>query len=367
MEYKPEWQDKIPQRLHELGEVFFPMQRGKKGWDYPHHMQEYRHLADSEELNAYFEQGWGYGIACANDLAIVDVDEKVIVEKVTERLPETMWQVSGSGNGYHLFYYVEGMNVRQVLHKKFCGDWVHVGEVKCDPHGYVIGPGSLHPSGNTYGPLHGDTIAEVSKEELLEALSEYIKPNTCDRCGCDLEDGLVYCTSCENEVVSGDYDPNTESEYEFYNLDADDVIPWLERGKRVPHPVHGSSTGTNFLKQDDGELFMCWRHDYGGSQGCALNAQQLLACMRTKKDCDVVRSNWRNSNVLKWKAWREAVDRGLVRHNSIPKAIAAGYAEEEGLIENEDELVGDLYWDVINAIRCTIEEEYLDDKSEMPL
>lgn len=372
---KPDWVDKIPHLLYELGDVFFPIPGRRKGWDYPHHLEDFRYLPDNKILNAYFEQGWGYGIACANDLAVVDVDEKEFVGKLAETLPETAHQWTGSREGTHFMYRVPGMNTRQILHYKDeehdcdnddheCAfnqdmecvkeyEWEHLGEIKCDPHGYVIGPGSVHPSGNTYGPLYGDRIAEVERDELLNILDDYIKPDY----GHTVPD-----PSMVDYGLGSDDDGDYKSQYDFYNLECSDVVPWLEPGKRVPHPVHGSSTGKNFMRQEGEELFMCWRCDHGGSQGCALNPQQLLACMATGYDCDYVRRCWKGMPALHWEAWREAVDKGLVSYRDVPYKVARGYAISEEYIDSDDKLSGDLYWDTINAIKIEIEDDYLPDE-----
>lgn len=39
IDHKPEWVDAVPHELWDLGEVFFPIPRGKKGYNYPHHVE----------------------------------------------------------------------------------------------------------------------------------------------------------------------------------------------------------------------------------------------------------------------------------------------------------------------------------------
>lgn len=366
--HKPDWVDFVPRPLWELGQVFFPIPSKKKGWEYPHHMDKYRFKADDEVLNAYFEAGWGYGIACAGDLAVVDVDEKHIVGEATDGLPETLWQVSGSGDGVHLFYFVEGMNTRQILHYKEDDEWKHLGEIKCDPHGYVVGPGSVHPSGGVYGPLRGDSIETISKKELLNLLDDYIKPNTCNKCEIELDHGQRLCPECEEEFLESELSKQEESKHQFYNLTPEDVIPWLEAGKRVPHPVHGSDTGSNFMKMPDEDMFMCWRHNHGGSQGCGLNPQHLLAVKATNRDCDTIRSKWRHDEKLHWYAWRQAVEDDLVSYKSVPYTVIVGYGKDNGLISSKDDLKGDVYWDIMNSIKVKMQEKYLPDEplSDLP-
>lgn len=364
IEHKPEWVDAIPHELWELGGVFFPIPNAQKAWEYPHHLDKARYGPDDEKLNAYLESNANYGIACANELVVVDIDEIAHVEKIKERLPDTVWQVTGSRTGVHLFFKCEGLNSRIILRVPFPWDhmaahghekltnqnFAHIGEVKCDPHGYVVGPGSKHPSGNEYGPLYGDEIASITESELREALDEYIHSNT-----------------TENNYTKVERDKakyNGESKYSFYNLEADDVVPWLEADTRVPHPVHGSDTGTNFMKSSDREVFICWRHDHGTGPGCALNPQQLLAVMATGKECDIVRRNWRRDSELHYKAWMEAVEQGLVSAKEVPYKIAKGYAVHKDHIIEGEELQGKAYWDTINAVRCVAIENILPERED---
>lgn len=349
--WRPDWQDFIPHQLWELGEVFFPLPRGEKGWRYPHHMQEYRYTADSELLNAYFESGWGYGIACAGDLAVVDVDNLAFDKELMQDLPETLWQLSGSKSGKHYFYFVEGLNKRQNLYAHFLDErvsrqdvsdgqdrpWVHIGEVKCDPHGYVVGPGSMHPSGNIYGPLQGDEIATISKDDLMEAIEPFEKPES--------------ITSSPPSRRREWKDIDDVELHEFYSLSADDVLPWLGEDERIAHPVHGSDTNSNFMKNEGGETFTCWRCQYGSGPGCGLNGAQFLAVEATRRDCEDVRLGWSRDYSLHWEAWRRAVEQGLIGYSNIPYSIVKGYGVAHGVLDNDEKPVGSLYWDLFNAIK----------------
>lgn len=372
IEWRPEWVDKIPHLLHDLGDVFFPIPRGRKAHSWTFHMAEYRYLPDSEILNAYLESGWGYGIVCANNLVVVDVDETEFIEQVTDKLPPTAWQMTGSREGVHLFYECPGLNTRQILHHKSeehdcdadghsCGykdgecvkeyEWEHLGEVKADPHGFVVGPGSVHPSGNIYGPLRGDKITHIEKKDLLDVLAEYEKPS--------------YSSNTTEEIDWTTVEFNNEDRYDFYLITADDVFPWLEPNNRIAHPVHGSSTYEetdgrtgNFMKNDDGQTFICWRHTWGSGNGCGLNGSQMLAQIQAVEegltqyeDCEVLRNHWRNDSRLHWLGWKRAVEQDIIEMGSIPYDVMLGYGRVRGIIEDADELEGETYWDVYNALQ----------------
>lgn len=357
---KPNWVDGIPHELWDLGEVFFPLPYKKKAHAYPHHLDEYRYYADDEIMNAYIEAARNYGIACAGDIAVVDIDEIMYADEMTDDLPPTLWQRTGSGRGVHLFYICPGLDTRQILEIEWMetdnekdDGYMHVGEIKCDPHGYVVGPGSVHPSGNRYGPLKGEEIATIEKENLLDALDDYIHEKKTETKYVEFEKR----SSSEDD----------ESQYEFYNLTTDNAVPWLGEDTRVPHPAHGSSTGKNFMKPSGEEIFMCWRHDYGGTQGCALNPQQLLAVIATGVDCDVVRMNWDKDPTLHYHAWLEALDRQLVSRKDIPYTVARGYAIEKGYLGKTESLDGDAYWDTINALRCEVTEQFLPEGDDLQM
>lgn len=357
---KPDWQDVIPHELWQFGRVFFPIPNGKKAHPYPHHLDEARYKPDDEILNAYLDANSNYGISCAGDLAVVDVDELKYLDVIKNTLPDTAYQVTGSRTGEHLFFKCEGLTTRINLRVPHPEDhmavegidsivnrrYIHIGEVKCDPHGYVVGPGSRHPSGNTYGPLEGGSIAEISENELRDALDAFIYERD--------------PRSIEVVQYKDDRDYDTDSKYEFYNLEPDDVVPWLEDGKRVPHPAHGSSTGSNFMKQKSEGVFMCWRHSYGGGEGCALNSQHLLAVMATGKECDLVRQKWNRDATLHYEAWREAIDRGLIKMEQIPYKILRGYGIKRDILDSNEDIKGNQYWDLVNMIRCEVIDDMVD-------
>lgn len=379
---KPDWIDFIPHELWELGSVFFPIPRGKKGDNYKHSLEENRYEADSEVLNAYLEAGSNYGIACAGDLAVLDIDDLDYFDELTDNLPETLYQKTGSGTGYHLFYYVPGLDSRKNLYVYICRNCTedivefggydndlcphcgvkyddkferkHIGEVKCDPHGYVVGPGSVHPSGNKYGPLKGDEIRTVEREEFLDAIDLFVVKD---------EKVQLIKKQKEEEYRERRKEMNKRGGlHNFYKLTTDDILPWLGEGKRISHPVHGSETGKNFMKNGKSDTFVCWRCQYGVGDGCGINPQQFLAIEKLGNEgkagdfiCQEVRRNWPDDPVLTYKAWARAVDQGLIDTDWIPYRVKLGYAINEGFVEYESEFSGEVYEDVTIALRYEIE------------
>lgn len=343
IQHKPDWVDKIPHELWELGEVFFPIPRGKKGWTYPHHMDEYRYPPDSEKLNAYLESGWNYGVACDNDLIVIDIDEKEYIDVIVDKLPKSLYQWSGSGEGIHIFYMSEGFDTRKTLtlmrydhtaENPEKSEEIHIGEIKADSNGYVVGPGSVHPSGNKYGPIKGDSIEEVDKEYILDALDQFLNK---DR-------SISGSRTKRPPSHRGSYgDRSIDDLHEFYKIDADSVIPWLEPGKRIAHPIHGSSTGTNFMKNEDRSTFTCWRCQCGSGDGCGISPQQMLAMFALEdslgdRACETIKNRWHSDSTLHYYGWREAARRGLIDTDEIPFTVVKGFMVKSGVIDEGEPL-----------------------------
>lgn len=350
-ENRPNMVSRVPQILHKLGDVFFPIPRGQKAWKYAHHLPENRYSPSDEVFNAYLEAGWGYGISCANQLAVVDVDEKEYIDEITDNLPETVWQKTGSRSGYHLFYLVSGLDQRIMLYDETSEEKLHVGEVKCDPHGYVVGPGSVHPSGEKYGPLHGDEMAVVTEAALRDGLDRFIED------GIERESRQARRFSSSPDEVSK-LSSSDEARNEFYRLSADDVLPWLDTGERISHPVHGSSTGSNFMKNEGGDTFTCWRCQYGTGDGCGISPQQLLVLRELKENptyremkCSDVRRQWSDEPRLHYIAWRRAVRDELVDRDNPPYKALLGYSLNRGIVTSPDSLEGELYWTTRAALQ----------------
>lgn len=344
-EHKPDWVDRIPEELHQLGEVFFPIPKGMKGWGYPHGSQEHRFSWSDEKLNAYLEQGWNYGISCDNSLIVVDIDREKYIPYFRDVLPDTLYQWSGSNSGVHLFYLCEGFNNRKTLRLNYSNHMLaegiqngagkyHIGEVKADPNGYVVGPGSLHPSGNKYGPLRGESIREVKKERIMRELKPFIHNRG---------------TSPTEETAIRKRSTKHETEHPFYDLTADDVLPWLEEGKRIAHPVHGSTSMKeqgvgNFMKNDDGGTFTCWRCQWGKGDGCGINAQQFLAMERLQSElgehcCEEIRARWSEDSTLHYEAWMNGLDKGVVKLDDPPYTVLKGFLVNEGFVEEDEKLI----------------------------
>lgn len=108
--------------------------------------------------------------AVSNGLVAVDLDGWDAVRQFYRDLPHyqkrTLTIKTGSGNGVHLYFFVdllpENINVR-----------TEVGGFEVRGNGqYVIAPPSIHPSGNRYSVIAARAIAQVKN---LDDISEYFQ------------------------------------------------------------------------------------------------------------------------------------------------------------------------------------------------
>lgn len=186
----------------------------KKGGNAGKHPAEARgvHSAKPAENAARFE-GLNVGVACGRGFVVLDIDprnggDKALAELIAANgpLPRT-WQVATGGGGTHYYFFVEG---EQRSGKRVGGiDLVGLG-------GYVLGPGSLHPSQKFYEwEVHPDDCE-------MAPLPEWVRDACC---------GVpVNCPSKRNVSFASVYDEQDLRDALTF-LDPDMTEPqWFEIG-----------------------------------------------------------------------------------------------------------------------------------------
>jgi len=136
------------------------------------------YLFDNQELIEHLNRGGNYGvISTFGDLIIIDCDDPIL-EKELSNLPET-FTIRTGGGGLHA-YYLSNLSEKLVLknpltietNKKGNQDFKHLGEIQSNK-AMVVGPGSIHKTGNKYKIIKDLPIAKVTKEEILEVFGKY--------------------------------------------------------------------------------------------------------------------------------------------------------------------------------------------------
>lgn len=128
---------------------------------------------------------------------------------------------------------------------------------------------------------------------------------------------------------TGDFDPDEfipDSDSEFDRLTVQDVFPELNPPCQRGHPVHGSTTGQNFLvHKDHGFVSTCF------SGSCSTNSRPgtvmlphhlLYMKMKGWEDCSRVREEWGLDARIE--TWKYAVNNMGVNPLDVPTSILAG-------------------------------------------
>ncbi|QLG49090.1 bifunctional DNA primase/polymerase [Natrinema halophilum] len=285
----------IPSPLDELGEAFIPFDPGEKG---ARRSRTSEHLLapDDPVLEAYLEAGHNYGVVTRGDLAVVDADEPERLRGLLDALPATAWQVSGSRTSEHYFLRVPGLDADLPLVDPDSG--AELGHIKGAEQSYVVGPGSRHPSGNRYGPLEGDAIATVDEDELRELIDPF-RPGDVDR------DRVPTDLERARNANAGD----------STGLSVHDVLSRRRypESERRDHPFHGSDTGANFMVDDGGDTWRCWRH------GCTGNALHLVGIEQGVISC----GDWKHTG-LNTDTWRDVFTAARDAGYDLPEHEGAG-------------------------------------------
>ena len=194
----------------------------------------------------------GYGVVCGfGSLAVIDCDEPEIEFLALNRLPKT-FTVKTGGGGKHFFYIIPDLEKKFVLTKSekigAVGDEratvvsKHYGEIQWKGS-QVVGPNSVHPSGNKYVVVGDYAIATISNQHIKEVFEKFITPNTQER---------TYQGENPHQYIDLSKIVNLEN---FRQKGGEYV------GK---HPIHGSSTGGNFSINIEKGLWHCFRCGTGG-------------------------------------------------------------------------------------------------------
>jgi bifunctional DNA primase/polymerase-like protein len=146
--------------LRRLGLSVFRIPYGSKIPDRPWKEFQSRFATDAELVDWFDGPSLNIGVitGAISDVVVIDADALDALRWCTRRLPYTPWQTK-TVRGFHLFYRHPGVPVRNCARLE-----TREGRLAIDVRGdggYVIAPGSVHPSGVTYGEA-GDWTAPRS-------------------------------------------------------------------------------------------------------------------------------------------------------------------------------------------------------------
>jgi len=239
------------------------------------------YAADDPIIQNHVKSQGNYGVKCGGGWIVIDGDTKEIQDKA-KVLPKTFavaTSMKADGNrGMHYYYKCPGLDKKIILYhpteKDEKGNPRHLGEIQTDGQ-QVIGPTCIHKSGIRYDVVENAPIADVSKEEVIKAFSEYI------------ERPYVQLPEETGET--------------FSILKVVDTSKLKKRGDEWygAHPVHGSETGQNFWVNERKNAWHCFRCNTGGGPLSLIAVQEkILECKDVQK------------GVLCGDVWKKSVELG---------------------------------------------------------
>ncbi len=202
--------------------------------------KNYKH--EDPQLKNHLKKGGNYGVVCGyGKLVVIDCDQKESELAVKKHLPKTLTVKTGSGGKHYYFICNDLEKPIRLTSGNAQGD---IGDVQFTGK-MVVGPGSVHPSGNKYKIVNKNKIAKVKAEDIKGALSPWIKKTV-------REDSL------DSQDYSNDLDLNIT---DFVSTGG-----FTKRGNEYQgaHPIHGSKTKMNFCVNPSKNTWYCFRHDTGG-------------------------------------------------------------------------------------------------------
>lgn len=216
------------------------------------------------KLLQHLKESGNYGVLAGHEYALIDTDDPELEAEVRAKLPATFEVASPGHNGTHFYYRcptVEASKTIPVLDKTREKDKWNIGHVRIG-NGYLIGPGSTHPNGKLYLVKQARPFAEITEQQIRAVLAPWLAEKL-----------------ARAEI---EYGKQLGFELSFPIEEILNLSQFKRSGNTLqgPHPVHGSTTGTNFHVDTRKNVWYCFRCCAGGGP------LQLLAVLERVIDCD---------------------------------------------------------------------------------
>ncbi|ABD42534.1 hypothetical protein Mhun_2842 [Methanospirillum hungatei JF-1] len=129
---------------------------------------------DDPVLQKHISSGGNYGVIPSSTIAVLDVDEKDIFDRleILDYLKETFIVKTGSDDGYHIYLKIKDeCPAKKIPLYDPKDNSKHIGEIFfSDCPAFVVGPGCTHPSGNKYLITNDAPIMEITYNQIQEMI-----------------------------------------------------------------------------------------------------------------------------------------------------------------------------------------------------
>lgn len=226
------------------------------------HWKEQNYKHDDPRLLQHIGDGGNYGVMVTGGLCVLDADNvpALLADPFfSDTLMQSFLVRTGRAPvpGAHIYFRCPGLPAeKRILETP---DITDMGDIRgSDSIAYVVGPGSIHPTGNTYEIINDADPAPVPLEEVQAFIDRYDikkKATPSHRAAEARTDAPQRHTSANISDSLGlkvtDFLMPENPQYQ-----GDEIIG--------NHPIHGGDTGTNLHVNTRENAWRCFHHNTGG-------------------------------------------------------------------------------------------------------
>lgn len=217
-----------------------------------------------QEITPYIEKE-NFGVLTGiNGLAVLDDDtkDKKFIDMFINKFGKT-FRVRN-----HLYVKIKNWDCQKII---FYDEEGHAGELQGEGQ-QVVGPGSIHPSGEIYDVRDDLPIIEVEYKDIIEFFSPFLKQ--------------------KKKIIKVFKKTNWQGD-KVNNIPITNIISLVgltDMGGgcyQGCHPVHGSTNGMNFRVDTSSNSWKCFRDNHGGGGPAELIAvvEGIIDCANVGPSC----------------------------------------------------------------------------------
>jgi putative DNA primase/helicase len=243
---------------------------------------------DDSRLQDHIAKHGNYGVVTGTDRFVVAADTKEVEAAIEKNLPRTFTVQSPRHKTKHFYFY--GKLSKPILCNP-SADGDPCADIRYG-NAYVLGPGDTFKTYGEYRIIDDEPIATITEEQLIAAIGPFLKPRK------------------ETKFL----EERREKRDSALEFPITKILPNLEaltqNGEELfgPHPLHGSTTGSNFHVNLEKNVWHCFRagHDSGGGP------LELLAVLNGLIQCEDCHKGALRGDLFK-KTMLLAKEKGLIK------------------------------------------------------
>ncbi len=221
-----------------------------------------------EEISKYFPKE-NYGVLTGIDsLGVLDDDapDKQLIKLFEESFGKENFRVRD-----HYYILLDGWDGKKIIF--YNKDGTHMGELQGKGQ-QVVGPGSIHPSGEVYELKNDCEIKNIDYDSFISIFKEYVPKK---------ELTVKEAAEITNSNWEGDDIKDIPITKVISLAGLSDMGGGSYQG---PNPIHGSTGGMNFRINTSKNTWYCFRCSSGGSSPELIAVKEgIISCHESGRGC----------------------------------------------------------------------------------